>query len=159
MSAKSYAYLRVVILCLLITSCVVLYATTEYRSGLHAPFAIALVATFLFCCYAVFKPPPRGLPGADSSPLWYGLVLVCGGIPLIIMAWPACESVWDAQARRGLVDRLNQIGLAMHAYHDREHDLPPSAIYGKDGKPLLSWRVALLPYLGPRGLVSTIQTR
>ena len=27
-------------------------------------------------------------------------------------------------------------------------DSPPAAIYSKDGKPLLSWRVAILPYLG-----------
>jgi hypothetical protein len=35
----------------------------------------------------------------------------------------------------------------MHNYHDTFGFFPASAIYSKDGKPLLSWRVALLPFL------------
>ena len=37
----------------------------------------------------------------------------------------------------------------MRNYHDKENSFPAHAIYSKDGKtPLLSWRVAILPYLG-----------
>jgi hypothetical protein len=32
-------------------------------------------------------------------------------------------------------------------YADKNKHLPPAAIYDKDGRPLLSWRVAILPYL------------
>jgi len=36
----------------------------------------------------------------------------------------------------------------MHLYADAHGDrLPPAAIYSKEGQPLLSWRVLLLPYL------------
>jgi Protein of unknown function (DUF1559) len=35
----------------------------------------------------------------------------------------------------------------MHNYHDVNGRFPPAAVYSKDGKPLLSWRVLLLPYL------------
>jgi RNA polymerase sigma factor (sigma-70 family) len=42
---------------------------------------------------------------------------------------------------------LKNIALAMHNYLDVHGAFPTSAIYGKNGKPLLSWRVALLPYL------------
>jgi hypothetical protein len=35
----------------------------------------------------------------------------------------------------------------MHNYHAANGHLPPPAVYGKDGKALLSWRVLLLPYL------------
>jgi hypothetical protein len=45
-------------------------------------------------------------------------------------------------------NNLHQIALAMHIYHDRKGALPPAAIYSRDGKPLLSWRVAILPDLG-----------
>lgn len=34
----------------------------------------------------------------------------------------------------------------MHIYHDVNKTLPP-AVHSKDGKPLLSWRVLVLPYI------------
>jgi hypothetical protein len=37
--------------------------------------------------------------------------------------------------------------MAMHTYHDVHGRLPAAAVCGKDGKPLLSWRVTILPYL------------
>ena len=33
----------------------------------------------------------------------------------------------------------------MHAYYDTKGTLPPAALYDRNGKPLLSWRVLLLP--------------
>jgi RNA polymerase sigma factor (sigma-70 family) len=42
---------------------------------------------------------------------------------------------------------LKRIGLALVNYQSAEGHFPPAAITGKDGKPLLSWRVAILPYL------------
>jgi hypothetical protein len=44
------------------------------------------------------------------------------------------------------VNNLKQLALGMHVYHDVYKTLPPRASLSKDGKPLLSWRVALLPY-------------
>jgi hypothetical protein len=55
--------------------------------------------------------------------------------------------VRQAAARIQSVNNLKQIALAMHNYHDTNGGLPANAIYDKDGKPLLSWRVMLLPYL------------
>jgi hypothetical protein len=49
--------------------------------------------------------------------------------------------------RNQSVNNLKQIALAAHMYHDTHNRLPPQAIRSKDGKPLLSWRVALLPYI------------
>ena len=34
----------------------------------------------------------------------------------------------------------------MHNYNDTNRHCPPAVLCGKDGKPLLSWRVLLLPY-------------
>lgn len=57
---------------------------------------------------------------------------------------------------RGMGDRaissnnLKQIALAMHNYHSAHNGFPPSGLAGiqnRDGKPLLSWRVAILPYI------------
>lgn len=47
---------------------------------------------------------------------------------------------------------LDAIGKALQAYEAAEKHFPPQAIRDKAGKPLLSWRVALLPYLGEEGL-------
>ena len=42
---------------------------------------------------------------------------------------------------------MKQIGIALHGYHDAYGTFPPAAICDKKGKKLLSWRVAILPFL------------
>jgi hypothetical protein len=42
--------------------------------------------------------------------------------------------------------KLKDIGIAIHNYHDVNGRFPAD-VAGKDGKPLLSWRVELLPYI------------
>jgi len=44
-------------------------------------------------------------------------------------------------------NKMRNLGLALFSYVEDKGRLPAAAIYSKDGKPLLSWRVALLPYL------------
>jgi hypothetical protein len=45
-------------------------------------------------------------------------------------------------------NNLKQIALAMHNYADSHGgQFPPAVIYSKDGRPLYSWRVELLPYM------------
>ncbi len=45
-------------------------------------------------------------------------------------------------------NNLKQLVLAMHNYADSHGgQFPPAVIYSRDGKPLYSWRVELLPYL------------
>jgi len=47
------------------------------------------------------------------------------------------------------INHLEQIGRALLEYHRRFGQFPPAARYvDREGKPLLSWRVALLPFLG-----------
>jgi len=58
------------------------------------------------------------------------------------------------QARAQTINNLKQIALAMHkvrALNDQSR-FPPAAIRTKDGKPLLSWRVAILPFLEQKAL-------
>jgi hypothetical protein len=54
--------------------------------------------------------------------------------------------VRDARNREASANNLKQLGIAVHNYHD-VHGKLPADIVGKDGKPLLSWRVQLLPYV------------
>ena len=44
-------------------------------------------------------------------------------------------------------NNLKQIAIAMHNYHSVYNVLPAAAICDKRGKPLLSWRVSILPYV------------
>ena len=50
-------------------------------------------------------------------------------------------------------NNLTQIAIGIQSYaDDHETFLPPAAICDKPGKPLLSWRVAILPYIEQRPL-------
>jgi hypothetical protein len=60
---------------------------------------------------------------------------------------PAIQSAREAARRSQAANNLKQIGLAMHNYHDVFKGLPPSYSADKDGKPLLSWRVHVLPFI------------
>jgi hypothetical protein len=53
-----------------------------------------------------------------------------------------------ADAKEQSQNNLKKIALAMMNYADAHQGrMPAPALYGKDGKALLSWRVAILPYL------------
>jgi RNA polymerase sigma factor (sigma-70 family) len=69
---------------------------------------------------------------------------------------PPAQEISDdgqAKAKQKTIDNLKAIGLAMHnfAANTQNSSFPPAAI-SKDGKRLLSWRVAILPYLGQQAL-------
>jgi hypothetical protein len=60
----------------------------------------------------------------------------------------ATLKIREAAARAQAQNNLKQIALAMHNYADTMRgQLPPHASYSKEGKPLLSWRVMILPYI------------
>jgi hypothetical protein len=54
--------------------------------------------------------------------------------------------------RKKSADRLRQMMLAIHSYHDVYRQFPAPAICDAVGKPLLSWRVAILPYVEEQAL-------
>lgn len=49
--------------------------------------------------------------------------------------------------RNQATNNLKQLGLAMHNFHDSHKRFPAAAQQDKDGKPLLSWRVQILPFI------------
>lgn len=53
----------------------------------------------------------------------------------------------EASGRSRCVNNLKQIALALHNYHSAHNSFPPAFRADKAGKPLLSWRVLILPYL------------
>ncbi|MCC7339412.1 MAG: DUF1559 domain-containing protein [Pirellulaceae bacterium] len=60
---------------------------------------------------------------------------------------PAVQAAREAARRAQSSNNLKQIGLAFHNFHDAYGNFPAAAGVDDDGKPMLSWRVALLPFL------------
>jgi hypothetical protein len=58
----------------------------------------------------------------------------------------------ELAARGTSRNNLEQLARAMYVYEDRHRRLPPPAIRGENGEPLLSWRVELLPFIGEEDL-------
>jgi len=54
--------------------------------------------------------------------------------------------------RLSAVRKFWHLGLAIHNHHSAFSELPPATVTDDEGKPLLSWRVKLLPFLGPKNL-------
>lgn len=48
------------------------------------------------------------------------------------------------------VSRMRRVSSALQIYVEKNKLFPQQALYGADQKPLLSWRVAILPYLGDK---------
>lgn len=71
---------------------------------------------------------------------------------LRLVLQPAIEQIEQRIRFQQATNNLKQIGIAMHGYADAHKRFPPAAIYDDAGKPLLSWRVAVLPYLGQEAL-------
>jgi prepilin-type processing-associated H-X9-DG protein len=55
--------------------------------------------------------------------------------------------VQEASSAASSANNLRQIALAMHNYEATYQNFPPAAVCDKTGKPLLSWRVLILPYI------------
>jgi hypothetical protein len=60
--------------------------------------------------------------------------------------------IGENSRRAKSINNLKHIGLALHNYHDVYKHFPPAASADKNGKPLLSWRVHVLPYLDQQDL-------
>lgn len=71
---------------------------------------------------------------------------------LVALLLPAVQSAREAARRAQCTNNLKQMGLAMHNYASTYGDRFPNSIRAEDGKPLLSWRVAILPFMEQQGL-------
>ena len=83
---------------------------------------------------------------SQPLPPQFKTILGAGALAASVAA-PAVGRLQVAANRMKSSNNLKQIALAMHGYHDTTNNFPPAAICDKKGKPLLSWRVAILPYI------------
>ncbi len=87
--------------------------------------------------------------------------IVAGGFGCVIMIClapalllPAVQAAREAARRTQCRNNLHMIGLAMHNYSDTYNSLPPAYTVDAQGRPLLSWRVLILPFINEPGLYS-----
>ena len=64
----------------------------------------------------------------------------------------AVQAAREAARRTQCANNLKLIGLGMFSHRTARQSFPDAAIKSKDGKPLLSWRVAILPYIDQKPL-------
>jgi hypothetical protein len=82
--------------------------------------------------------------GRWRASLWIGLLCVAVLFSLLL---PASPNVREVARRIACTNQLKQIGLALHNYHQKYGSFPPASVAGKDGTPMHSWRVLILPFM------------
>jgi len=106
----------------------------------------------------LLKNPPITLAGTSlkadyTTPQISSNALIPTTAILIGMLLPAVSKVREAAQRMSSINNLKQIALAMHNYNSAFGAFPAAAICDKKtGKPLLSWRVSILPYIEEEAL-------
>jgi hypothetical protein len=71
---------------------------------------------------------------------------------LVALLLPAVQAAREAARRAQSTNNLKQIALAMFNYEQDHKTFPPAFKADANGKPLLSWRVLILPYMGENEL-------
>ncbi len=105
---------------------------------------------------AATAPPPGAgpstyNPGPSASPI----VAQPGGAAAYAgpaVGVPAIPESYRAFMEPTSEKRLREVGDAIKTYRIKHDAMPPAYLADKQGKPLLSWRVAILPCLGQKEL-------
>jgi prepilin-type processing-associated H-X9-DG protein len=85
----------------------------------------------------------ESLPSMGGNPATAGVA--------VALLLPAVQAAREAARRTQCSNNLKQMGLAFFNFHDAKNQFPGN-IVSKQGKPLLSWRVAILPYIEQQSL-------
>jgi hypothetical protein len=117
------------------------------------------------CGRPITIPSPIGAPGTAVGAGAVGVLgvilgvgvaflMLCVGVGGVLYAllMPAVGNARQAALRSSSISNLKQITLALHSYEAQHGSFPPAYVTDADGKPLYSWRVLLLPYLGEDAL-------
>jgi hypothetical protein len=86
----------------------------------------------------------------------FGVIL---GTCLSLAMIPMVPTILAMRNLSSCEDHLQEIGFALHGYEDKHGSLPPAASRDKDGNPLLSWRVLVLPYFHDRPELKQLHDR
>lgn len=71
---------------------------------------------------------------------------------LVALLYPSLNGHPGATRRSTCKNNLKQFAVALHNYHDEYGSFPPAYVIDKDGRPLYSWRVLILPEIDQQPL-------
>jgi len=80
-----------------------------------------------------------------SLAVFFAVVTLCSIVIALLL--PAISCAREAARQMQCANQLKQIALALQNYKEANKCFPPACIADKDGKPMHSWRVLILPYL------------
>lgn len=87
---------------------------------------------------------------ASGPAVGAGSIAGVGVVAALVL--PAVEKARETARQNTSRNNLRSLGLALTLQQQRDGKLPPRTITDADGKPLLSWRVAILPYIDQQAL-------
>jgi hypothetical protein len=117
-------------------------------------FLLVWILLGLYFVFLIYKTIRRK-PGTSIAARWLILVFSIGISCFTIL--PACPlSPRNVGYRRSCISTLRQIGTALQGYHDFYRAFPPAYVADKNGRPLYSWRVLILPFMDQEHLYKNI---
>ncbi|MCL2304177.1 MAG: DUF1559 domain-containing protein [Planctomycetaceae bacterium] len=75
----------------------------------------------------------------------------------VVLLWKVLPHAHDAARHNECANNMKEIVLAFHMYYSEHGHFPPVYTVDEDGKPLHSWRVLILPYIGRKELYEKIR--
>jgi hypothetical protein len=103
-------------------------------------------------------PSPQRRSGHTTlaNAIAWSVAGLIGVVLLFVMLLPpACAIPRFVADRAQCRNNLRVLGIAMHSYHDAYGSFPPAYLADRNGRPMHSWRVLLLPFMDHRDLYQT----
>ena len=130
---------------------------TVQAADAAAARSLQKAAVNLFKAFGKEKAVRVALPDFDKlglTPQVVGdrLTLVVKEDGLFRLLLPLIQDAFQAALRSKDANNLKDLGIALHTYHDAHKHFPAAASTDRQKRPLLSWRIALLPYVGEHKL-------
>jgi hypothetical protein len=82
-------------------------------------------------------------------PFVIGLSALC---VIVYLFWPIYPMAGESTRRGACCTNLKMIGVALYNYRQHYRRFPASCTTDRDGRPMQSWRVSILPFLDDRDL-------
>ena len=123
------------------------FALTAAAIATFGPWGILLAALVLATSAWLFQASRKRRFSLREIVVVAGILFILGALLI-----PAVTSARSAALRNQCMTNLKEIQLALLNHESAKGSLPPAYIADATGKPMHSWRVLILPYLGEMAL-------